>query len=78
MDDPEQGMPYYTRPMYRGVTGGFGGLLAATGFYVALFAPAPGAMQVGLGLLLVLLGGNMVLAACRARESWLSRLGPLP
>ena len=36
------------------------------------------AWRVGGGSLLTLLGVNSLLAAYRGKESWLSRLGPLP
>jgi uncharacterized membrane protein HdeD (DUF308 family) len=36
------------------------------------------AWRLGGGFVLILLGGNSLFAAFRGKESWLSRLGPLP
>ena len=70
--------PYYARSTYRLVTGLFGLFLVGVGFFVLLRATTTAAIRVSGGLVLVLLGGNMVLSAYRGKESWLSRLGPLP
>lgn len=55
-----------------------GALLVACGGWVALALPATSTGEwlgaAGLGLV----GGEALLAALRARRSWLSRIGPLP
>jgi threonine/homoserine/homoserine lactone efflux protein len=64
--------------LHRLFLGVFGLLLMGVGIY-ALFSASPFTiLQLAGGSALVLLGGNMVVSAWRARESWLSRLGPLP
>jgi small neutral amino acid transporter SnatA (MarC family) len=70
--------PYYERSIYRLATGLFGLFLVGVGFFVLLRATTPAVIRVTGGLVLVVLGGNMVLSSCRGKESWLSRLGPLP
>jgi uncharacterized membrane protein HdeD (DUF308 family) len=70
--------PYYERSTYRWATGLFGLFLVGVGFFVLLRATTTAVIRVSSGLVLVVLGGNMVLSSCRGKESWLSRLGPLP
>lgn len=70
--------PYYSRSTYRFATGLFGLFLVGVGIFVLLRATTTAIVRVSGGLVLVLLGGNMVLCAYRGKESWLSRLGPLP
>jgi hypothetical protein len=70
--------PYYARSTYRFATGLFGLFLVGVGTFVLLRATTTAAIRVTSGLVLILLGGNMVLCAYRGKESWLSRLGPLP
>ena len=64
--------------MHRLFAGGFGVFLMGVGIYAVFFTGAFAILQLIGGSALVLLGGNMVVSAWRARESWLSRLGPLP
>ena len=63
---------------YRLLSGCFGVFLAGIGLYALVFAAPLTLLRVAAGAGLVLLGGNMVVAACKGRESWLSRIGPLP
>jgi hypothetical protein len=70
--------PFHARPVYRLASGVFGLGLVGTGVYALFVVGPPDALQSLGGAVLMLLGGNMFLAACRARESWLSRIGPLP
>jgi hypothetical protein len=70
--------PFYSRPVYRLLSGLFGLCLAGIGIYGLFFAGPSSLLQnFGAGVL-VMVGANMVLAAVRAKESWLSRIGPLP
>jgi len=78
MTDSPSSQPFYTRPLYRRLSAAFGLFLSGVGIYAALFGYTSLLLRIVLGALLVLIGGNMVLSAYRARESWLSRLGPLP
>ena len=64
--------------LHRLFVGGFGLFLVGVGIYAIFFTGAFAILQFFGGSALVLLGGNMVVSASRARESWLSRLGPLP
>ena len=64
--------------MYRLLTAVFGLLLIGVGFYAFFFADTSTVVQLLGGSVLVLLGYNMVSSACKAKESWLSKLGPLP
>jgi small neutral amino acid transporter SnatA (MarC family) len=57
---------------------GVGLFLAGTGFYALLCSQAPALWRIGGGLVLVMLGGNMLYATYSGKPSWLSRIGPLP
>jgi small neutral amino acid transporter SnatA (MarC family) len=52
--------------------------LAGIGFYALLFSQAPALWRIIGGLVLVMLGGNMLYATYSGKSSWLSRIGPLP
>lgn len=78
MKETSRVRPYYSRSTYRLATGLFGLFLVGVGVFVLLRAPTSAAIRVSGGLVLVLLGGNMVLSSYLGKESWLSRLGPLP
>lgn len=70
--------PFYATRGYRMASGAFGAVLLGIGSY-ALVAAAPlDALQL-LGCAAVLAaGGNLAWCACTGRESWLSKIGPLP
>ena len=78
MTDHRPSTPFYARRMYRLLSGTFGLFLASVGIYVMLFAGPATTLQLIGGAALALLGANMALSAYRAKESWLSRIGPLP
>lgn len=78
MKNQQQTRPFYAKPLYRWLTGGFGVFLIAIGLYALLFVGSLTAPRVIAGVVLDVLGCNMLAAAYRAKESWLSRLGPLP
>lgn len=70
--------PFYSRKGYRILTGAFGLFLIGVGVYAVLLAEtSPNIRLVG-GAIIVLLGGDMIVSACKATQSWLSKLGPLP
>lgn len=69
---------FYTRMPYRIVTAAFGFFLSIVGLYILLLADTSGSARLIAGPLIVLPGCNMLIAAWKAKESWLSRLGPLP
>jgi putative Mn2+ efflux pump MntP len=78
MTGQRQRPAFYARRTYRVLSGLFGLCLAGIGTYALFFAVPPTTLQNVGGAVLVIIGANMVLAALRARESWLSRIGPLP
>lgn len=78
MTDQRASQPFYAGRMYRLLTAVFGLFLTGVGFYVFLFADTSPVVRLLGGSVLVMLGYNMVSSACQAKESWLSRLGPLP
>lgn len=71
-------MPFHARRTYRLLSGIFGAFLAAVGIFILLFNGPLTALSVVAGIALVMLGGDMLLAAYSGKESWLSRFGPLP
>lgn len=78
MKEHRAGAPYYAALPYRLATGIFGLVLIGGGLYATFFAGPLDALRLVPGIALVLFGQNMVTSACAARESWLSRIGPLP
>ena len=70
--------PFYAKKLYRLLAGCSGLFLVGVGFYVLLFAGTSIVLRFVAGSALVLFGCNMVVSACKARESWLSKVGPLP
>lgn len=70
--------PFYARKRYRWLAGIFGLFLIGVGIYAVLLTGGSSMLRFVAGFALGVLGGNMVLSACLGRESWLSRLGPLP
>lgn len=73
-----QSTPFYAKRIYRLLAGAFGLCLAGLGVYAMLFAGPSTTLQLIGGAVLILVGANMTFSAFRARESWLSRIGPLP
>lgn len=78
MKDQRDTMPFYAKRTYRLLSGVFGAFLTAVGLFILLFTGPLTALSVVAGIALVFLGGNMAIAAYCGKESWLSRLGPLP
>lgn len=78
MKDQRGSVPFYAKRTYRLVSGTFGTFLIGIGLYALLFAGPLTVLSVAVGLALVVFGGNMAVAAYSGKESWLSRLGPLP
>lgn len=78
MTDQHTSQPFYAGRMYRLLTAIFGLLLTGTGLYAIFLADTSTLVRFAGGTALVLTGCNMVSAACKSKESWLSRLGPLP
>lgn len=56
----------------------FGLLLSGVGIYVLLFSHEFKFWYIFGGMVLALFGSNMLYAAYRNKQSWLSRIGPLP
>lgn len=76
--DRGAGKPFYAGRTYRLITAAFGLLLIGVGCYALFLADTAGVIRFAGGTAFVAVGGNMVWSAVAARESWLSRLGPLP
>ena len=72
------GKPFYAARTYRLITAAFGLLLIGVGCYALFLAGTAGVIRYAGGAAFVAVGVNMVWSAYRAKESWLSRLGPLP
>ena len=70
--------PFYARPIYRCLSGAFGGFLLFSGVYIFLFAETTFAIRCAATAVFLLLGGNAVSSAWQAREPWISKIGPLP
>ena len=70
--------PFYAQRLYRLLTGVLGLSLSGAGLYALLWADTSGALRWLAGLGILVLGINMVVAACTAKESWISKIGPLP
>lgn len=56
----------------------FGLFLLGVGIYTLLLSQVPTPWQIAGGIVMVLFGGNMLLASYRGKPSWLSWIGPLP
>ncbi|MEO7798782.1 MAG: hypothetical protein ABIY47_13775 [Opitutaceae bacterium] len=76
MNEREQ-KPSYAGPVYRTLSVLFALTLLGSSFYL-LFGQRAGALQVIGALSILALGVNLLLAAVRGKESWLSKIGPLP
>jgi len=72
------GKPFYAARTYRLITAAFGLLLIGVGCYALFLAETAGVLRFAGGAAFAAVGGNMVWSAYRAKESWLSRIGPLP
>jgi len=70
--------PFYTARPYRIISAVLGLLIAAVGLYALLLTSNSTWLQWLVAVLIILLGSNMLLSALAGRESWLSKLGPLP
>lgn len=64
--------------MYRVLTAALGLLLIGVGVYALFFADTATVVRLLGGAALVLVGYNMLSSAYQGKESWLSKLGPLP
>jgi hypothetical protein len=78
MSNQQPEPPFYERKFYRLITAAFGFLLAGVGGYALFFAETAAVIRFPGALGLLLLGYNMLSSAFRAKESWLSKIGPLP
>lgn len=71
-------LPFYARMHYRIVTGVFGLFLFAVGVFALFFADTEPTLRWIAGGVILIFSLNMILSAWRAKESWLSKIGPLP
>jgi uncharacterized membrane protein HdeD (DUF308 family) len=67
-----------TSTVHRLFTGVLGVLIVGSGVYAMRFVSSSGMFQFVGAAVLIVLGVNMVFSALRARESWMSKIGPLP
>ena len=74
---PER-QPFYSRGLFRAITALLGLFLLGLGILVLTSPATSGLLSKAAGLVLVLLGGNAVVAAGRGTRAWLVRIGPLP
>ena len=78
MTDPKNASPYYEGRLYRFFSALFGLFLTGVGIYAVFFGAADSLLRVMVGLLIALLGANMLWSAIQSKVSWLSKIGPLP
>lgn len=78
LNDQRESSPFYAKPVYRLVSGAFGVLLIGVGLYALILAGPLTVLSAAGGLLLVAVGGNTLASAFANKESWLSKIGPLP
>ncbi len=78
MKDPMERPHFYTGKVYRAFSFLFGLFLAAIGCYGIFFAETSAIWRLVGGAIFVVLGYNMAYSAYKAKESWLSKIGPLP
>ncbi|MDP2267938.1 MAG: hypothetical protein Q8K46_02110 [Deltaproteobacteria bacterium] len=78
MRDPHERTPFYAKRIYRLLSGALGAALIGVGLYALMLAGPLTVLSAVGGIGLILVGGNMVASAYASKESWLSRIGPLP
>mgnify|MGYP001229670524 CR=1 FL=1 len=78
MKDKRENTPFYARRTYRLLSGSFGAFLVGVGLYALFFEGPLTALRLAASVGLVMFGGNMAASAYAAKQSWLSRIGPLP
>lgn len=76
-DDKFESTPR-TSTVHRVFTGGLGLVVLCSGVYAMRFVSPSGMLQLVGSVALIALGSNMIVSALRARESWMSKIGPLP
>ena len=78
MTDEREQPPYHAHKVYRLITGCFGLFLSGVGIFALFVDGSSMLLRWTAGLALLIVGGNLAVSAIKARESWLSKLGPLP
>lgn len=78
MPDERLRQPFHARKLYRLLSAVLGLVLIGTGVYALLVAGTRTLLRISGGVVLVVLGFDLVWSAWTARESWLSKIGPLP
>jgi hypothetical protein len=78
MTDSLEKKPFYAGKLYRLIAGAFGALLVGVGCYGLFFSGMFTILRLVVGFVFVLFGCNMIASAYQAKESWLSKIGPLP
>ncbi|XID74499.1 hypothetical protein ACF3NA_08160 [Alkanindiges sp. WGS2144] len=68
----------HEQAVFRLLTAVIGLILLGAGIFAVWFVQTPAMVRIPLGLLLMLLGGDAVWSAYRARPAWVSKIGSLP
>lgn len=69
---------FYRGKAYRIVSGALGMIFVIAGLFVLILADTHISLRLPCGIGIILLGANMIWAASHGKESWLSKIGPLP
>jgi hypothetical protein len=78
MNDQRSPIPFYARRAYRLLSGSFGLFLIGVGVYVLISVSPLTSLRLLAAAALIVFGANMVASAYSGKESWLSKIGPLP
>lgn len=78
MRHQQSNLPFYARSGYRICSGSFGLVLSGLGFYILFLADLSMLIRFVTAAVMLLVGLNSFISACKAREPWLSRFGPFP
>ena len=78
MQREHQNTYYYQGNVYRSLTALMGVLLLGVGIWAAFFTDASLMNRLVAFLIFGTVGANALIAALASKESWISKIGPLP
>lgn len=78
MNESKQDKPFHSRTVYRLISAALGAVLVGIGLGSLLLGSGYTMFRIAAGLAFFALGIESIWSACKGRESWLSRIGPLP
>ena len=78
MTDPRRRKAFYTGTIYRVLVAVFGLFLTGIGVYGIFFAETSAMLRIPGGIAFVLMGCNALYSSYNSKESWISKVGPLP